>query len=79
VGVFLGALDVHEWDAEPASEYYLISISMEMRGSAYYQGPQGSMPQKYRLQDWCVSIATFFGLNGMKIVRLHLEKKLNGY
>jgi hypothetical protein len=38
-GVFLGALDVHETDAKLASEYYLISMSKGMRGSAYGLGP----------------------------------------
>jgi hypothetical protein len=40
-GVFLGALDVHEIDAELASEYDLISISEGMRGSAHGLGPPG--------------------------------------
>jgi hypothetical protein len=40
-GVFLGALDVHETDAELASEYDLISMSKGMRGSAYGLGPPG--------------------------------------
>jgi hypothetical protein len=34
-GAFLGALDVHETDAEIASEYDLISITKGMRGSAH--------------------------------------------
>ena len=48
-GVFLGALDVHEADAEIASEYDLISISKGMRGSAYQQGPPSWLDEERQI------------------------------